>query len=212
MPATARDSDSPPPDPYTIVGDGPRERLLTALAQSIREQGFRGTTVADVVARARTSRRTFYEHFDDRGQALIALFDAVNDVAIRAIAAAVDPTAPWTTQVDQALDVHVGVIEAEPEITVSFVRELPALGAEAIAVQAAVTDRFADLIVGLVDTPEWRAAGVQPLPRHTAVLLVGGLRELIVYAVERGEDLSALHPPARDAVKAVLDPSRRRWV
>jgi AcrR family transcriptional regulator len=208
---SATSQDDGPPTPYTIVGEGPRERLLMALAAVIREQGFRGTTVADVVARARTSRRTFYEHFADRGAALIALFDAVNDIAMRAIAEAVDPTAPWTTQVDQALDMHVATIGAEPALTVSFVRELPGLGDDAVAVQAAVTERFADLIVGLVDTDEMRRAGVQPLPRHTAILLVGGLRELIVHAVERGEDLEALQPAARDVLKAVLDPSRTRW-
>lgn len=209
MSATTRDGE--PPGPYTITGDGPRDRLLLALAQAIREQGFRATTVADVVARARTSRRTFYEHFADRDAALIALFDTVNDIAMQAIADAVDPAAPWTTQVDQALDMHMATIGAEPELTVSFVRELPALGDEAVAVQTAVTERFAALIMGLVDTEEMRREGVQPLPQHTAILLVGGLRELIVHAVERGEELAALQPAARDVLKAVLDPTRQRW-
>ncbi len=40
-----------------------RQRLLEGMAAAIRECGFRDSTVADVVRCARTSRRTFYEHF-----------------------------------------------------------------------------------------------------------------------------------------------------
>jgi AcrR family transcriptional regulator len=40
-----------------------RRRLLEGMAAAIRESGFRDSTVADVVRHARTSRRTFYEHF-----------------------------------------------------------------------------------------------------------------------------------------------------
>jgi AcrR family transcriptional regulator len=43
-----------------------RRRLLDGLAESIVAIGYRNTTVADIVRRARTSRRTFYEHFDGK--------------------------------------------------------------------------------------------------------------------------------------------------
>lgn len=208
MPAPRQD---PSPASEATTAESPRQRLLLALADAIREQGFRGTTVADVVARARTSRRTFYEHFSDRDAALIALFETVNELSMQMIADAVDPGAPWTTQVDQALDAHVATLGAEPELTVSFVRELPGLGAEAVAVQTAVTERFAELIMGLVDTDSMRAEGLQPVPLRTAILLVGGIRELIVHAVERGEDVATTGAAARDVVKAVLDPARARW-
>ena len=43
-----------------------RERLIAAMAASIEEKGYRETFVGDVVRIARTSRRTYYEHFRDR--------------------------------------------------------------------------------------------------------------------------------------------------
>src|SRR5437763_16404106 len=46
--------------------DDPRSRLLDGLAESIADNGYRNTTVAEIVRRARTSRRTFYEHFSDQ--------------------------------------------------------------------------------------------------------------------------------------------------
>ena len=39
-------------------------------------------------------------------------------------------------------------------------------------------------------------------------MLVGGLHEMIVRTVDRGEPVKALAPVAKDVIKAVLDPSR----
>jgi AcrR family transcriptional regulator len=47
-----------------MLGDH-RERLIAAMAASVEERGYADTTVADVVRIARTSRRTFYQHFQD---------------------------------------------------------------------------------------------------------------------------------------------------
>ncbi|WP_372789915.1 TetR/AcrR family transcriptional regulator [Paraconexibacter sp.] len=197
-------SDAAPDSPY-------RERLIEAMADSIREQGYRGTTIAEIVARARTSRRTFYEHFAGREDCFLALFRRTNDAAIAAIVAAVDPQAAWTEQVDHALDRFVDTLLEDPRLNVSFARELPGLGVEAASAQRAAVEHFADLIVRLVNTDAMREAGVVPVDRHTALLLVGGLRELVVHAAEHAEDLGAIKPVARDVLKAVLDPERKRW-
>ncbi|MFL6125957.1 helix-turn-helix domain-containing protein [Actinophytocola sp.] len=55
------------------------------------EIGYRSTTVADIVRRARTSRRTFYEHFAGKEECFVALLTDANDAMIRSITAAVDP-------------------------------------------------------------------------------------------------------------------------
>ena len=61
------------------------------MAAAIRECGFRDSTVADVVRHARTSRRTFYEHFPSKQACFIALLQEANAAMVRQIAAAVDP-------------------------------------------------------------------------------------------------------------------------
>jgi AcrR family transcriptional regulator len=71
-----------------------RARLTEALAASIEEKGYRATTVADVVRLARTSRRTFYEHFADRDACFLALFDETTDRVMEQLAAAVEPADP----------------------------------------------------------------------------------------------------------------------
>ena len=56
-----------------LAGTAPaefRRRLLEGMAAAIRETGYRDATVADVVRHARTSRRTFYEHFPSNFQVI----------------------------------------------------------------------------------------------------------------------------------------------
>src|SRR6201985_1732824 len=99
---------------------GHRERLIAAMATSIEEKGFRDTTVADVVRIARTSRRNFYEHFDDREACFLALFDATNAVMMGQTAAAVDPEASLDTQVDAAVDAYIDNACEQPALYPSF--------------------------------------------------------------------------------------------
>jgi len=63
-----------------------RSRLLAAMAQAAAVNGFLDVTVDDVIVTARASRRTFYEHFANREQCLLATYDAVRDDALRIVA------------------------------------------------------------------------------------------------------------------------------
>lgn len=193
---------SAPPD----LPDGPghRERLIAGLAASIRERGYRATTITDVVRHARTSRRSFYEQFEDRDACFLALFEALHGLLIEHVAGSVDPTAPWDAQVDQALGAYLDAIAAEPALTVSFVRELPGLGEVGSARQRAVLEEFARLLMRLVDTDAMRRSGVAPVSLEIAVMLVGGLRELLVYVVESGGDPAGLLDVTSEVIKSVL--------
>jgi AcrR family transcriptional regulator len=185
---------------------GYRERLIAAMARSIEEKGYRETTVADVVRIARTSRRSFYEHFEDRAACYLALFDAVHDALMDEIAAAARPEQPWEDQVDRALAAYLDRIAAQPALSQSFVRELPALGEAGAGRQLAVIERFAQQLVGLVELGrrEWPQIGAGPLTMDLAIIIVGGLRELTVIAIEQGRDVRELQIAAAEAVKAIL--------
>jgi AcrR family transcriptional regulator len=183
-----------------------RRRLLDGMATSIRERGFRETTVADVVRHARTSRRTFYEHFASKQDCYIALLRESNAEMITEIAAAVDPHAPWDTQVRQAIGAWLGASESEPEITLSWIREIPSLGEDARQLQRDFLEGFIVLIQTLTDNPELRAAGVQPVSRQVAVMLLGGLRELMATTVEDGGALGDINDVAVHATVALIGP------
>jgi AcrR family transcriptional regulator len=185
---------------------GHRQRLIAAMAASIVEKGYRDTTVADVVRIARTSRRNFYEHFADRDACFLALFDATNDAMMQQITGAVDLDQPLARQVDNAVDAYIGNVAAQPALYSSFVRELPGLGQAGSERAQATLERFAEMLVGLVDSgrlahPEMAA---RPLTMDSAIIIVGGLRELLVISLQRGRDMRELRVSASDTIKAIL--------
>jgi AcrR family transcriptional regulator len=185
---------------------GHRERLIAAMAASIIEKGYRDTTVADVVRLARTSRRSFYEHFEDRDACFLALFDATNDVMMEEIAAAVEPDQSFDEQVDRAIDAYLNNVSQQPALYASFVRELPGLGQAGAERGLATLERFAELLMALVESGREAQPGLaaRPLTMDTAIIIVGGLRELAVISLQRQRDVRELRTSASAAVKAIL--------
>ncbi len=189
------------------VPTGYRRRLLEGMAACIRDRGYPDTTVADVVRAARTSRRTFYAHFADRQECLVALLHETNQRTIARIADAVDPAAPWPVQARQAIEGWIGAAQADPPITLSWIRDVPALGqGRARRFQRETMHAFVRLIQDLTDTPHLRAAGVRPPAEQTAIILLGGLRELIAATVEDGRDVATIIGPAVEAAQLLLGP------
>jgi AcrR family transcriptional regulator len=192
--------------PTAEAGAEFRQRLLDGMAAAIREHGYRESTIADIVRHARTSRRTFYEHFDSKEACYVALLRESNAEMIRQITEAVDPHAPWQTQVHQAIAAWLGAACSEPQITLSWIREIPSLGEEARKLQRDFMDAFIVMIKTLTDTPELRAAGVLPPSPQLATLLLGGLRELIATTAEDGADITSITDVAVEATYALLGP------
>ena len=52
------------------VAAGQRRRVFAVLPGALAERGYAGPVTAEVIGRARISRRTFYRLFDDKGDAL----------------------------------------------------------------------------------------------------------------------------------------------
>jgi AcrR family transcriptional regulator len=185
---------------------GHRDRLLAGMAQSIREQGFRQTTVADVVRLARTSRRTFYVHFEDREACFLELFDVMSEGLLAQIAAAADPELGWEEQVERALGAYLEAMGSEPALMRSYVREVAGLGERGYEKMRAIAERGARQLVELVERARERRPELEPLSFETATIVAGGFRELIMFGIDEGGDLSELHRPAADLIKAVLAP------
>ncbi|PYE16463.1 TetR family transcriptional regulator [Williamsia limnetica] len=183
-----------------------RARLLDALGASIEERGYRATTVADIVRMARTSRRTFYQEFATKEACFIELLQTANTDMIGDIVAAVDPDSPWRSQIRQAIEAYVRSIEARPALTLSWIRELPALGPAARPVQRRAMEDFIQTLIALTDTDHMHAAGISTISRSLALLMLGGLRELTAVAVEDGQPVSDTTETMVDACVALLLP------
>src|SRR5947208_16592512 len=71
-----------------VVLASQRGRLLEAMAQCVAEQSYAATTVAQVIARAGVSRKTFYEHFPDKRACFLAAWDVGTEILLDQVLAA----------------------------------------------------------------------------------------------------------------------------
>jgi AcrR family transcriptional regulator len=174
-----------------------RQRLLDALEEGIAEDGYPRTTVADIVRRARTSRRTFYEHFDTREACFVALLTDANAEQVRQISAAVDATAPWRNQVRQAIEAWISSGESRSSLMLSWIRDVPSLGAAARELQRDAMENFIEMV---------RMLGDNAFSRQRIIMLLGGLRELTAITVEEGGRMSDVTEESVEASIALLAP------
>ncbi|MFQ6396133.1 TetR/AcrR family transcriptional regulator [Nocardia sp. KC 131] len=190
----------------TPAESGFRRRLLDAMAEAVRARGYRDATVADVVRNARTSRRTFYEHFTSKQDCFIALLTERNNETIRQIYDAVDPNASWRTQVRQAIEAWIHASQADATITLAWIRDTPALGESARQLHHDAAEAFITLIQTLTTTPGFEAPELHPPSRQMATILYGGFRELIASTVEEGRDITEITAIAVDTAIALVGP------
>ena len=180
-----------------------RARLLEGLTASLREKGLARTQIGDIVRHARTSNRAFYECFPDKESAFVALIREGSIGIFQGVEALLDSDAHWEEMVDVAVDGFLRAITDDPVRVAAMSRELPGLGAQGAALHREAIDRFADLIVRMSHTDRVRAAGVGPVDRDTAVLMIGGVGELVARAQQDGRPFVELAPTVKAVIKAV---------
>lgn len=202
---------APPADPGEPAVDAAlqhhRERLMGGLAGAIREKGLAQTQITDIVRHAGASRRTFYRCFPDKESCFIALAETLFSIARSEVEAAVDTTAPWEVQIDQAVDVFLAILAADPVLVSAFKTELPMLGAQGLRIQQESLQRYVDMLVRVTGEPVMVEAGVGPVSREMAMMLMGGFDALVGQAVARGEDVVPLGPAIKDLFRRALLPA-----
>ncbi len=100
--------------PRLQVSDIQRSRLLSAAAAAIEELGYTHTTVASIIGRARVSRRTFYELFENLEDCLLAVIeDALAQIATE-IAVTEIERLPWRERLRAGLWTILCFLDREP--------------------------------------------------------------------------------------------------
>jgi AcrR family transcriptional regulator len=77
-----------------------RARLVDAMIALVRDKGYAATTVGDLIAHAGVSRKTFYTHFDDRHDLLLATFDQIAPAMFDEVRAAIELKGGPTRQLE----------------------------------------------------------------------------------------------------------------
>ncbi len=180
-------------------------RLMEGLAAAIREKGLARTQVTDIVRHAHASRRTFYNHFADKEACFVELMTTLADAFLEAVDAAIDREAPIATQVEQAVDTYLGLVTGDPDLTATLAS--PALGERTVLAQRQGFERYAELIVAVMEGDSARDPRVEPISIERAYMLVSGLHQTLVRALVRGEDLDRASYEFKAVIKSVLSGS-----
>lgn len=179
--------------PRRFVVRNQRERMLLAVAEAVAEQGYATTTVADIISRARLSRRTFYEHFTDKHECFLAAYDTVVEQMLAGVGRAYEQAGDdWTHRVHDGLEAFVNYLVAEPAFARMCIVEVVAAGPEARARRDDAMRVFMDFLEpGRALAPR----GVE-VPEVAPEIVVGGIYEIIYARLLRDEpkELVAMLP------------------
>lgn len=148
------------------------ERILRALAAVVSEKGYLETSVAEIVQRARTSQRTFYEHFGNKEEAMVAALDSGSSQMLAAALPALRRTSEWSARVRATEEAMFTFGAREPEYERLGGVEMYAAGRRALEHREAVTE----MIEGLLTPGFEMAPNIAPI---TAEAIGGSLYALL---------------------------------
>lgn len=183
-----------------------RQRLLDGLADALQTQPFADITIADIVAKARVSKRTFYEQFASKEACLLALGERLCDQTLALIAANYRFDEDWITQLRNVTHAYLSSLESQTAVMRAMYIELMTIGAEGLALRRRMGERFGQFLIMQVEAFRAVEPNKRPLTPTMATAVIGGINELILQAIERGEAhrLSELTPTVTEFVQAVI--------
>ncbi len=93
-----------------------RARMLSAAVEAIEQDGYARLTVAQVINRAKVSRKTFYDLFVDREDCFLAVFERTLEQIRARVVEAYSQESSWREGVRAGLAALLIFIDEEPEL------------------------------------------------------------------------------------------------
>jgi AcrR family transcriptional regulator len=168
--------------PRELVAENQRERLITGVIEAVAEHGYGATTIAQITAAAKLSRRTFYEHFANKEACFAAAYETsfayIRETMLTAAAAQ-----EWPRRVGAGLASLLAMLAEHPKLATFFLVGPASVGDE-------IADRhhlaMRELVSGLVEGAP-KAPGPAESEETREQALAGGISRLIVRKVNAGE-------------------------
>jgi AcrR family transcriptional regulator len=160
--------------PSAEVAENQRWRLIGAAAEVLREQGHVRTTSTRVARRAGVSPATFYVHFENIGDCLLASFVTEIEAVRRTVSKACEEAElSWRERLGIAVASTLRFLAVEPAMAHMLGPEAAAGLPEIPAARASAVEEMAELL----------ASGRELRPRRSADLPPGTERHLVSAAL-----------------------------
>jgi AcrR family transcriptional regulator len=206
---TARGRHAPPPEVRLPLQ---RERLLRAAAREFAERGYAGASSESISRRAGMSKATFYEHFANKEECMLALFDLGAELVQAAMAEAARnaPVGDARERLRAGTRAFLGALAEHPEFAQTLLVEIIGAGPRA----AQRRDQILLAFAGVVDAENAAAARRGLMGRfsspHDSFAVVGAVTELVSRQVRLGvpEHMLDLAPVIDRLIFGLLDDPR----
>ena len=182
----ARGRHAPPPEVRLPIQ---RERLLQGAATEFALRGYSGASSESISRRAGMSKATFYEHFANKEECIIALFDDTAARVAQAMAAAARsaPRDDASQRMKAGTRAFLTSLAEHPEYAQTLLVEIIGAGPNAAHRRDQIMQRFAVVL----DAENESAARRGLIPRfaspYDAFAIVGAITELVSRQVRFGE-------------------------
>ena len=192
--------------PREVVWESQRGRLLAAMAEATAEKGYVRVAVADVIARAGVSRKTFYEQFANKEECFLAAYDAGVEELLQEIVGGVAGAPDPLAAAEAGVRAYLESLCDNPALARMSLLEVFAAGPRALEHHASVHERFAGLLAANHAAAREQAPELPDHPPYVFRACVGAINELVVDEVRRnGPDaLPALAGAVYDVVLRLL--------
>jgi AcrR family transcriptional regulator len=204
----ARGRHAPPPEVRLPLQ---RERLFRAAAAEFAERGYAGASSESISRRAGMSKATFYEHFANKEECIIALFDR----AAATVAGGMANAARGTGRGDPLERMRAGTrafltsLARYPDYAQTLLVEIIGAGPRAAHRRDQVMQSFADVLDAENERGAKRKLITRFASRHDAFAVVGAITELVSRQVRLGEpaDPLDLAPVIDRLITGMLQPA-----
>jgi AcrR family transcriptional regulator/DNA-binding MarR family transcriptional regulator len=162
-----------------------RSRMLAAAVEAVEDVGYARMTVAQVISRARVSRKTFYDVFTDREDCFLAAFEQALDQGRLIAQEAYQRESGWREGIRSALALLLAYMDEEPGLAKLCIVEALGAGDRVLDRRAAVLEQIAEVI----DHGRTVANGTREPPAVTAEGVVGAIFAVLhTRVLEAGDD------------------------
>jgi len=184
--------------PLEVRQDQQRRRLFAAAAAVFSRVGY-GEATAEAIAReAGMSKATFYEHFDNKEDCIVSLFDTAIEVILGAMRAAGERSidAEPAERVRASAEAFLSALEQFPDEAQTLLVEIVGAGPRAMARRDRALDAVAQYIDELNRRDHERGAAPRFASPHDAFAIVGAIVELASRQIRTNDpaDIGELEP------------------
>ena len=178
--------------PPEVVAGNQRRRLVAAVAEALAERGYARLTVEHIIAAAGVSRTTFYEHFDNKQDAVLFAHDVVFERLLSTLLRACNSEKEWPLKVKAAIGATLEFAVADPA-------QARLLVLDALAADVEVTGRVLDCndhLASLLSAGREHSPRGAELPALTEKAVVGAVSGIVAGRLmnDQAEGLPELEP------------------